>query len=250
MLRLLRKLFPFIFGREPQDPPIVMIPKPVSPKPKLEKPIPPAPKKEEKPLPKPEPAPEEVPTLTETAETPDQETSEETKTEVPTGSGSASTEEGDLEVSVADGQTRVDIQRTEAGAADTLGKLYVNGKFSCYTLELPSPGDTAEHAIPAGTYTLALRNEGGKQATYWQRFKDVHQGMLHILEVPNHDFAYLSIGFDVGESLGSILVGQQTHLEGEKRQLLDSEQAYLALYQPLAAAVSAGQTVEVHISQA
>ena len=37
-----------------------------------------------------------------------------------------------------------------------------------------------ETRIPAGTYKIEYRTEGGFHAKYSKRFQDIHKGMLHI----------------------------------------------------------------------
>ena len=58
-------------------------------------------------------------------------------------------------------------------------------KFLCYTLEDQAQTQKVwgETRIPAGTYNLSLRKEGGFHTRYAAKFGSFHQGMIHVDEV-------------------------------------------------------------------
>lgn len=90
------------------------------------------------------------------------------------------------------------LVRDPSNAKCTLGSLYVDGDFECYTLEdvVRDIKVFGETAIPAGTYTIDI--------TYSNHFgKD-----LPLLEnVPNYEGVRIHSGNTAADTEGCILVG-------------------------------------------
>ncbi|MEM7374263.1 MAG: DUF5675 family protein [Bacteroidota bacterium] len=147
----------------------------------------------------------------------------------------------------------LEIKRTSSGTIDTLGELYLNGEFVCYTLENPIAPDgqvpTESLAIPAGTYPISLSNQGGKHATYQYKFGDLHKGLLAIEDVPGFDLLHIHIGNEVRYTYGSIIVGTSFERAepDSRRKVLYSEKAYLELYQQIVDLLESGATVKLKI---
>lgn len=149
----------------------------------------------------------------------------------------------------------VDVVRYSFGTHDTLGKMYINGEFQCYTLEdekrdVKVHGDTC---IDAGMYNMTLRNEGGKTATYWQRYPDIHKGMIWLRDVPNFRFIYIHKGNHDAHTLGCVLVGEQVDpsLENrldQRRKIFFSEKAYLKIYPMIANHIDSGKQAVIRIT--
>lgn len=135
------------------------------------------------------------------------------------------------------------LDRYDYGPEAILGQLYLEGhnEILAYTLER-----TGE--IPAGTYALGLRQEGGRHAAYWYRFQEMHQGMLWLKEVPDGTLVQLCIGNGAADAMQAILLGLEVASSDQSRQVLKSEHAYRKLYPVLARAIQAGQAVSLSIS--
>ena len=82
---------------------------------------------------------------------------------------------------------RLEVLRFSSQADSTSGLLFeitdIGRKFMCYTLEderraLKVRGETR---VPAGTYKIELRNEGGFHQRYTKKYPGIHRGMLHII---------------------------------------------------------------------
>ena len=105
----------------------------------------------------------------------------------------------------------------------TLGKLYVDGKFFCYTLEdeyrkIKVKGETR---IPAGTYKVALR--------YSPKFSPrTKHDMLWIQNVPGFSFILIHPGNSDDDTEGCILVGSVA--DQKDRKIFNSRDAYKKLY--------------------
>jgi hypothetical protein len=103
------------------------------------------------------------------------------------------------------------------------------------------PGETR---IPAGTYQIKLRPEGGMNAKYAARFPADHRGMLWLQDVPGFEWVYIHIGNTDDDTLGCILVGDTANIEGT---LARSEQAYRRIYGTISNAILAGEPVSITV---
>ena len=86
------------------------------------------------------------------------------------------------------------VLRISSQSDSTSGLLFektdVGMKFLCYTLEderraLKVKGETR---VPAGTYKLKLRKEGGFDARYQKKYPLIHKGMIQVMDVPNFEY--------------------------------------------------------------
>ena len=98
-------------------------------------------------------------------------------------------------------KTNLLIIRDTFTEESTVGKLYVNGEFYGYTLELPFKNNQRRvSCIPKGVYDVRKRDgaESGK-------FKYEH---LYILNVPNREYILFHIGNKPSDILGCVLLGE------------------------------------------
>ena len=113
------------------------------------------------------------------------------------------------------------VHRFEFGDNYTIGKLFVDGIFYCYTLEdkvrdIKIPNETA---IPCGTYQVII--------DFSNRFQ---KDMPHILNVPNYEGIRIHSGNTDKDTDGCILVG----LDWIKGDLITrSKEAYVILFKEL-----------------
>lgn len=150
--------------------------------------------------------------------------------------------------------TRLELYRLSTGDDDTLGALYqwARGarRFLCWTLEDERRRDKVpgETRIPAGTYDLSLRNEGGQTLRYAERFGDFHRGMIHLRDVPGFEFVHIHVGNDDDDTDGCILVGDGVHQNvTEPGRLVGSTAAYKRIYPAIAARLEAGEKVTLAV---
>jgi hypothetical protein len=94
---------------------------------------------------------------------------------------------------------KLELKRLERTEKSTIGELYVNGKFECYTLEDVERKEKVygETAIDKGTYQVVV--------TYSNAFK---QNMPLLLNVPKFQGIRIHSGNTAKNTLGCILVGQ------------------------------------------
>lgn len=137
----------------------------------------------------------------------------------------------------------IELKRDPSADGCTIGKLFVDGQFQCFTLEdvvREVPGQPVatwkvqnQTAIPTGTYKVIVD------------FSEHFQKQLpHILNVPGFDGIRIHSGNTADDTEGCILVGNQQG-SGE---VLDSKTAFGVLFPKIKDAIAQGQTVQLTIS--
>ena len=93
----------------------------------------------------------------------------------------------------------IEVKRFEFKDTHTVGKLYINGSYECFTLEDAVRNGTkviGKTAIPIGTYKVIIDAS--------TRFK---QDMPHILDVPDFTGVRIHAGNTSADTDGCILLG-------------------------------------------
>jgi hypothetical protein len=88
------------------------------------------------------------------------------------------------------------VRRFEMGTNYTIGKMYIDGIYECYTLEREVFPHSRKPAIPLGSYKLIIDD-----STRFQR------PMPHILDVPGYEGIRIHYGNTDKDTEGCILVG-------------------------------------------
>jgi len=129
------------------------------------------------------------------------------------------------------------IKRIFKGPAYTIGKLYIDGKYFCDTLEdtvrkpgVKIPGKTA---IPAGKYKIKL--------TESLRFGRL---MPRLENVPGFTGVLIHPGNTAEDTRGCILVGKNL----AKGKVLDSRETFAKLFKLMFVAERGGEDLEVEIN--
>jgi len=122
-------------------------------------------------------------------------------------------------------------------------------KFLCYTLEDEYRKNkiNGETRVPAGSYPVVLRKEGGFNERYSKKFPDMHIGMLHIINVPNFEYILIHIGNTDEDTAGCLLVGnsQESNIVQKNGFVGSSTNAYKSIYPPISKAIEEGQEVTI-----
>lgn len=142
---------------------------------------------------------------------------------------------------------KIEVIREASNKDCTFGKLYINGKFYCNTLEdvqrdVKIKGETA---IPKGTYAVTLRNAGGKNEKYKEKFASAHFGMLYLNNIPNYEYVLIHIGNTKKDSEGCILVGLGKDIKSNS--ITQSTDAYKLIYPIIAKALLNKEKVEITV---
>ena len=73
-----------------------------------------------------------------------------------------------------------------------------------------------ETRIPAGTYKLELRTEGGFHSRYKKKY-GFHEGMIWVKDVPGFEYILLHVGNNDENTAGCLLLGQSQESNLVKR---------------------------------
>ncbi len=119
----------------------------------------------------------------------------------------------------------------------TIGKLYINGRFECDTLEdIIRPEGIkvyGETAIPKGKYHLTI--------DYSPHFK---REMVHVLDVPGFSGIRIHSGNKAEDTEGCILLGTRKG----KDWITESGKAYLKFFPKINAAYEAEEEIILKIT--
>jgi len=140
------------------------------------------------------------------------------------------------EVAEINGTLEVEIRREVYSGKSTIGRLFVNGEFECYTLEDRARAQGEKVAgstcIPAGSYGVSIN--------YSRRFRRL---LPQLLEVPSFEGIRIHPGNTEADTEGCILVGQT---QGEDF-VGNSRVAFRKLFAKLQAAEAAGATIRLQV---
>lgn len=142
------------------------------------------------------------------------------------------------------------VNRIKSNKNETLGELFIDGVFQCFTLEdeartIKVKGETR---IPAGRYEIKLRMIGGKHAKYLKNFPHLHKGMLWLQNVPSFEYILIHVGNEQKDTEGCLLVGKTKSEVNGKITIGSSRIAYTELYSKVAAELVAGRKVFITIT--
>lgn len=125
------------------------------------------------------------------------------------------------------------------------GTLYIDGKFYCYTLELPWKNNKRKiSCIPAGKYQILFREDPTEMTMRYRSRFDWFNFHLCLQSVKDRSGIYIHIGNSIKDSYGCILVGSQVN---QSHLLYSSTQAFKPLYLKLKAALSRAEKVQITI---
>lgn len=141
----------------------------------------------------------------------------------------------------------IKVKRYGEDNESTGGALSVNGQFFCHTCEdeYRAVKVAGETRIPAGRYEIKLRDAGGMNDRYHERFP-FHKGMLHLQDVHNFEWIYIHPLTDESQTDGCVGVGYTAHSKGGF-SIARSEQAYTDLYQLILLAFERGESVFIEV---
>lgn len=124
---------------------------------------------------------------------------------------------------------KLKLLRNPSADGATIGKLFVEGVFECFTLEdqiREVPGQAVEQwkvagqtAIPSGTYRVTV--------DFSMRFQRM---MLHVLNVPGFDGIRIHSGNTAADTEGCILVGMGVDHNAAQPDITESRVALKGLF--------------------
>jgi hypothetical protein len=149
---------------------------------------------------------------------------------------------------------KVLVKRFADNGDTTMGALYIDGLFKCFTIEdegreIKVMGETR---VPEGSYKIALRAEGGFHGRYSKKYGDMHKGMLAIYNAPDWkivnagmEFQYVLIhtGNTDAHTAGCLLLNDG--LDGKNFVGNSSVNAYKRIYPIIRDAILGGEDVTI-----
>ena len=140
---------------------------------------------------------------------------------------------------------KLKVVRFSSQEDSTSGLLFLekNGglEFLCYTLEdeYRDSKIRGETRVPAGTYKIELRSEGGFHKRYSRKYGRMHKGMLQITNVPGFEYILIHTGNTDEHTAGCLLVGdsQENNVIIKDGFIGKSNNAYKRIYPDIAKAV-------------
>jgi len=141
------------------------------------------------------------------------------------------------------------VVRYSSSKESTLGLLFIDEQFACYTLEdeyrkVKVMGETR---IPAGRYRIQLRTFGGHHWRYLKRYgANFHKGMLQVMDVPGFTDILIHKGNDDDDTAGCLLVGDSANNNQVKDGFIGSSTlAYNRIYPVVRDALLRGNEVVI-----
>ena len=142
---------------------------------------------------------------------------------------------------------KLTLTRFSGQSTSTLGLLFVDNSFECFTLEdeervVKIKGETR---IPEGVYQVKKREVlSGLTKKYRDRF-DFFDYHFMLQDVPGFEYVYIHIGNDETNTDGCLLVGDgvKSNRFDQKNNLQSSTSAFERLYKRLSAALDI--TIEI-----
>jgi len=132
----------------------------------------------------------------------------------------------------------IKVFREQYRPGSTIGRLFLDGVFECYTLEdgIRTNKVYGETAIPAGAYKVTV--------DYSSRFG---RELPHVLDVPKFEGIRIHPGNAPADTLGCILVGRYWQPGEEK--ITASKLAFASLMAKMADAVKRGERILLRVIQ-
>ena len=141
------------------------------------------------------------------------------------------------------------LERIFLGETYTVGRLFIDGKYFCDTIEdkvrdLDNEGKVyGKTAIPYGTYRIAMDVVSPRFASHKQ-YRHIGGKLPRLLDVPHFDGILIHIGTTAEDSSGCILVGQNL----AKGKVLNSTITFNNLYATLLRAKAKGEEIKITIT--
>jgi hypothetical protein len=144
---------------------------------------------------------------------------------------------------------KITVDRYLSDNDATLSKISIDDAFECYGLEdeYREVKKFGETRIPAGTYKVGIRTEGRFHNKYKNDFRDMHKGMLHVLDVPGFEYILIHVGNYEHNTDGCLLVGTSRVETPGKMMVGSSVAAYKKFYPKVIDAALAGDLTITYI---
>ena len=145
---------------------------------------------------------------------------------------------------------KLNLIRYSSNEESTLGLLYIDGIFECYTLEdeYNSEKIKGETRIPEGLYKINFRKQLSPMAEKYQERYYWFKWHLEIQDIPGFTHVYIHIGNSDDDTEGCILVGNTANNNQiEDGFIGQSRSAFQDLYNVIKEALDDGEECTIEI---
>jgi len=146
---------------------------------------------------------------------------------------------------------KLKLLRVSDDGDTTIGMLYVNDQFYCYTLEDTGKrtDNPAEVRIPAGSYPISFSKQNDEMTlSYRAKYPSWFGKHLQLSQVPKHDAVYIHHGGSHRDTTqGCILVSDSIQAIGTDTELTNSMLTFQRLYQFVSQQLAAGTAHRISI---
>ena len=142
------------------------------------------------------------------------------------------------------------LLRYSSGDNDTLGLLFINNEFECYTLEDEYREIKVKHKtrIPEGTYRIGYMEQNTPMTLRYRKKYSWFDKHIHVKDVPGFTSIYIHIGNYDDDTSGCILVGDMTKSNAyQDGYVAESTIAYKRLYYIIKRALEAEEEICITI---
>lgn len=132
----------------------------------------------------------------------------------------------------------------------TLGLLYINGGFFCYTLEdtFNQPKVPGQSRIGSGEYAVDFRREETELTkTYRSRYPEWFHYHLWVKDVPEFSSIYIHSGGDNTDTEGCILVSDSLSVKADSQFFTNSRNTFKRLYLYLKEELDKNKKIKISI---
>lgn len=147
------------------------------------------------------------------------------------------------------GKMKLTLERFTSDRDTTLGLLFVNSVWECFTLEdeFRVSKVRGKTRTPQGTYEVIFRKVLSPLTEKYRQKYPWFSWHLELQNVPNFGNVYIHIGNDHEDTDACILVGSSCDSKGSPDNVGSSTPTFQVLYGKVSAALKSGQKVEITI---
>lgn len=146
--------------------------------------------------------------------------------------------------------TTISVMRYSSDEDTTVGLMYVNDQYFCYTLEdafneVKVPGKTR---VPAGVYDVDFRRVDSELTVkYRNNYPGWFTYHLEIKQIPDFTTVYIHSGGDHTDTEGCLLVSDSINMGDEKTFLTNSRSTFKRFYEFIKGELDKGVKVRIEI---
>ena len=144
--------------------------------------------------------------------------------------------------------TTMSVIRYVDDGETTLGLLFIDGKYFCYTLEdtyrkVKVKGKTR---IPKGVYSVDFNRYDTDLTVKYRKTRPWFLYHLHVQNVPGFEGIYIHSGSTHEHTDGCLLVASSIYSDNAKSSIFNSKITFEKLYKLLKPKLDAGERIRIH----